>query len=572
MRITATILLGFGIIPILNTGKAKARIDIPKSSKIKISEKNFNKKNSNANNFKVAEFALDVMSSLIKAKIGSRHVGVIDVARTALSHRDKMVINQNNNYRIENNKTTIKKSTIQFGVPASGKYNRIPFGYERMLTSLYNSELDAIQPSKKSKLLTTAGFNERRIEVLSRNTYLTLGQIKNFVKFKEEIYKLHKAQAAKHETLNENSSRNLFKRKTKNITMNALIPRIINRIKISSDMSGYYTNVVIHICQMRNLKCGITPEEVLQEIIDETAIPESRSLQASNILGKLEFKAGDNENIPEFKDGITTTIDAVIRKSDTFNENIQVLESLPRQIESGCRIDLEIIHHLEKGVNINLLSRLNNDNLPLGLFLMIESFGDPRGVLIDKQEGGIKYSGYAPVKLRYDYELQVEYITKSKKFDDENYKESPLVIPSKEVSADFLSDELKDEWYPERENTFHIGLKNISLEGDNPEENEKRYKLQFENDMSNSSYNTLNKLNTVLRKKSKDEFTEDDIKPNLELYKKIKEGLTDYSNDMVNNIERALSEEAEDDIQDLYLGDEEVNTYNVDNDDIIDLD
>ena len=323
---------------------------------------------------------------------------------------------------------------------------------------------------------------------------------------------------------------------------------------------------------MRNLKCGITPEEVLQEIIDETAIPESRSLQASNILGKLEFKAGDNENIPEFKDGITTTIDAVIRKSDTFNENIQVLESLPRQIESGCRIDLEIIHHLEKGVNINLLSRLNNDNLPLGLFLMIESFGDPRGVLIDKQEGGIKYSGYAPVKLRYDYELQVEYITKSKKFDDENYKESPLVIPSKEVSADFLSDELKDEWYPERENTFHIGLKNISLEGDNPEENEKRYKLQFENDMSNSSYNTLNKLNTVLRKKSKDEFTEDDIKPNLELYKKIKEGLTDYSNDMVNNIERALSEEAEDDIQDLYLGDEEVNTYNVDNDDIIDLD
>ena len=383
--------------------------------------------------------------------------------------------------------------------------------------------------------------------------------------------KLKAVQAVKHETLNKNSDRNEYKRKSKNISRNALIPRIINKIKISSDMCGYYTNVIIHICQMRNLKCGITPEEVLQEVIDETAIPESRSLQNSDILKCLEFKAGDVDNSPEFKDGITTTVDAVIQKSDAFNENIQILRTLPRRIEPGCRIDLDIIHHLERGVNINLLSRLDNENLPLGLFLLIESFGDPRGIIIDKTQGGVKYPGYSPVKLRYEYELKVEYITKSKEFDDRGYRESPLVVKREEVAGDFLSEELQDEWYPERENKLNVNMQDINLESDDPREKEKRYTLQYENQMI-SSYDTINKLNTVLGKKSKEPFTEDDIKPNLELYKKIKEGLTNYSDNMIDSIERALTSEAEENIEDLYLSPEEVESYNLNDDEIVDLD
>lgn len=194
----------------------------------------------------------------------------------------------------------------------------------------------------------------------------------------------------------------------------------------------------------------------------------------------------------------------MIQKSTIFRKSVRVIDTLTRVLREGDRLDIDITQHFNKGINLNTLYGIENEDLPASAFLIVETFGDRRGKVIDRNNG-LNYNGYSPVKIRYDFKLEIGFTCAERDTD------RPIVIRSEEKDKDFDSMELGEDFYPTREEKFNVNYDDIKIgTGDL----KGRYELMLEGEsepMTNLESLTNMQLNSVM----KNVLSEEDVALNI---------------------------------------------------------
>lgn len=357
--------------------------------------------------------------------------------------------------------------------------------------------------------------------------------MKSFTQCEKHMDGLKNRSQTSRELANIGTNRTLYKQRKTDTQINSLVKKVVTNVVINSDMDNYCSRISIHVCKMRELECGENPLETLHAMYDETGEVNAKSLRKSQIVKKFGLKKQKDEW--EFKNSTILTVDANIRRSDVFQKNIQVLRTLNRRLEPNTRFDLRIIEHHERGINLNKLSKIEQDDLPAGVFLIIESIGDPRCVLQDENEN-VRYNGYSPVKLRYDYFVKIHYIC------NESKRDLPSTKMIFEDEIDFEDQELASEFYPDRETLFNVDLKNINIGGKNTEG---RYSLGLNNEVVDQ----LGKINDYLRKTNQEPVEEEERR-----FQQIKNNTTDFSDiDQENILDNVIPTTVFDNDDDSFL-------------------
>lgn len=448
-------------------------------------------------------------------QIGNKFINSVDVGRNSLmSETDNLIIVQENSSGFSNRKS----STINISEPMVKSFAKLPHRHNTTRRELINTDTDCINPKKRLLTISRCGFNQRTVDFFGQDTFLSVGNMKSFTQCEKHIDGLKKKNSeTSHELANIGTNRSLYKKRKTNIEINALVKKVVTNIVVNSDMEKYCSRVSIHVCKMRNLdsECSENPLETLHGMYYETADVSAKSLRKDQIVKQFRLKAQKDEW--EFKNSTILTIDANIRRSDIFQKNIQVLKTVNRRLEPNTRFDLRIIEHHERGINLNKLSKIQRDDLPAGIFLIVESIGDPRCVLQDGTEG-VRYNGHSPVKLRYDYFVKIHYIC------SESKRDLPSTKMIFEPEIDFEDEELASEFYPDRETVFNVDLKNINIGGQNTEG---RYSLGLDNEVVDQ----LGKINDYLRKTNQEPLEEEENR-----FQQMKTNTTDFSDVDTDNI------------------------------------
>ena len=152
-------------------------------------------------------------------------------------------------------------------------------------------------------------------------------------------------------------------------------------------MPVYNTNVIIHVCVMKDLnECSITTTDLRDGIIKEARDSSwlQTGLRKDQII-KYNYKAEEEDRKLDFKRSLIVGVDSVIQKSTIFRKSVRVIDTLTRVLREGDRLDLDITQHFNKGINLNTLYGIENEDLPASAFLIVETVGDRIAKVIDNK-------------------------------------------------------------------------------------------------------------------------------------------------------------------------------------------
>ena len=439
-------------------------------------------------------------------QIGNKYLSNVEVGLNSLMSESENVVVLQENDKMSGTISNLKRTTVNINEPMLKSYAKLPHRHNNTCRDVINTDTDCINPKKRVLLISRCGFNQRTIDFLGQDAFISVGNMKSLTECEKHIDKLRRKSGGQRELANVGSNRTKYKKRKTASEICSLIKRIETDIIINSDMEEYCSRVSIHICRIRDLECCQNPMDTLAAMYLETEKMENKSLRKEQFIKK--FTVISNKEW-EFKNSILLSVDANIRRSEAFKKDIQIIKTVKRKLEPNMRFNLKVIEHYERGVNLNKLSSIEKDDLPAGTFLIVESIGDSRCVLVDSEES-VRYNGYSPVKLRYDYFVKIHYIC------SESDSDVPVIKTKSEAEMDFENQELADEFYPDRENTFNVDLEKININGGNKEG---RYNLG----LNNAVVDELSKINQYLSKTNQDTMEEEEL-----LFKQIKNNATDF--------------------------------------------
>lgn len=443
-----------------------------------------------------------------EGQIGNKFISTVEVGLNSMMSESENVIVLQENESMNGAPSNRKRSTVHINEPMINSFSKLPHRHNNTSRDLINTDTDCISPKKRLLTISRCGFNQRGVDLFGQDTFVSVGNMKTLTECDYHIDKLKKEPNTIKELANIGTNRPQYKKRKTNTEINSLIKKIETSVVINSDMQQYCSRISIHVCRIRDLNCCQNPVKTLEDMYVETEKAEAKSLRKEQFVKVMNVT---KEAEWEFKNSVILTVDANIRRSEVFKKDIQIVKTINRKLEPNMRFDLKIVEHYPRGVNLNKLSNIERNDLPIGTFIIVESIGDPRCVLMDSKEGGIRYNGYSPVKLRYDYFVKLHFISSESKRDVPSTK---MIL---EPEIDFEDKELASEFYPDRESMFNVNLKNINIEGENQKA---RYTLGLNNEIVDQ----LGQINQFLRKANQDPVHEEEL-----MYKQIKTNTTDFS-------------------------------------------
>ena len=443
-------------------------------------------------------------------------------------------------------KGQIKETTLHVGKPIEGRFKVIPSFHYVNRVSLADTEMDCNDPKKKKELVSSCGFNQRNVIFLDNDPYLSVSNLQRITDAKKHIKEVVEERVKTQKPRKVEKTRSKWARRKTNVSLHSLVHNIKSTYKIRNLMPEFNVSLIIHVCCMKDTtECQLGPTEVRKAIILEAL--DKKNLQSSlrddQILTNNEIKE-DKEVY--FKEELKLSIDSVIKKSTVFRDNINCLNTITRRLKPGDRLDFNLIEHFREGINLNKLTKnKNNEELPSTLFLIIETLGDPRATLRDKQHD-LLYNGYSPTKIGFDMRMDISYVAWNKDRDN------PIVIRKEEARLDYDDEDLGEEYYPSREQKFNVDLSNIQIGGNLNKKT--RYELILEDQSE-----VIPMLSEIKTKDDNEVLTEDDVRLNIDVEdnqsqtKSVKERLNELPPEEIERIYNDPDRGIEDDFLDLDL-------------------
>ena len=472
-----------------------------------------------------------------EGKIGNKILSTVEVGLHSMMSESENVIVIQENENMNGAPSNRKRSTVHINEPMLNSFSKLPHRHNNNLRDLINTDTDCISPKKRLLTISRCGFNQRNVDLFGQDTFVSVSNMKTLTECDYHIDKLKREPDRTQELANIGTNRAKYKKRKTNTEINSLVKKIETRVVINSDMQQYCSRISVHVCRIRDLNCCQNPVKTLEDMYTETEKAEAKSLRKEQFVKIMSVR---REAEWEFKNSVILTVDANIRRSEVFKKDIQIVKTINRKLEPNMRFDLKIVEHYPRGVNLNKLSNIEGNDLPIGTFIIVESIGDSRCVLQDSKEG-VRYNGYSPVKIRYDYFVKLYFISSESKRDVPSTK---MII---EPEIDFEDEELASEFYPDRESRFNVDLENIDIEGEN---HKARYTLGLNNEIADK----LGELNQFLRKTNQDPIHEEEL-----MYKEIKTNTTDFSElDPEQILDNVKPSSAFDDMDDDFLDLDEI--------------
>jgi len=365
---------------------------------------------------------------------------------------------------------------------------------------LENTESDRIPHEHRQVLTSAVGFNEKAFDILGTNTYLTIGDVKELIKdvesvndikvsidknfvYQNKILDALKALYSKNknvevsETVTEvNNSTNTTNTTKTNLNPNIksnskfnvirgnrqvlktynylAMTKVVSRLKIKNLLPDFQCHIKLHLCKLKdpyvNGLENLTPDSIPSMIIRD--LPEKAISESSSV-----FSTGY-----DFKTTLRSHLNLDLTSSDNFKKHVQISKTFCRTLTEGSQFYFDLYEYLGDGICLEDLFRNSTNNakiqskIPVGHFLIIEYFGDPRATITRKADGDI-FNGYSPVKINYRFELSVSYIVNQNRLD------YPVVLKKSRTGTSFVDQELGDIFYPTRQPSFHVNFNNIDI-------------------------------------------------------------------------------------------------------------
>ena len=392
-------------------------------------------------------------------------------------------------------KQTIYRTTAQIGTKPGRKMQKLQQGpvLEKHSREMLNSEKDCLKPSNRPKLKFVHGINQRCYCFLSENTFIPFREIKNLTDYDKE----HEESLTKnlHESIlrltNQEPPIDDIKRfspdTTRRITdFYSAILKTELELRLINNTPGYSSNVTIHLVEFKQsaiernastinrLTKNLQYEEFNKEKDKESL--EKASFRRKYFIERLnpaDLKHVSNNN--KYTKQLITTLNCNITRLEAFKRDVKVLKSWTRNLSSKSKWDFNLTTNFRKGVLLNKIHELDHDGIcedtPIQPFLIIETYGDPRGSGIRLEDDEEFNNFYTATQHQFDVKLRVHYLAKPDNPDEIHmFKET-------RKDTEFLSREKSIQYYPEREEKFNINFENIKLSSEGKKKKGAKYQF-----------------------------------------------------------------------------------------------
>lgn len=409
-------------------------------------------------------FGAAVATAAMTNKIGNnKYFKIAEACKSLLGGNSVPVLHHNTRTpNLGRNKGVIKTTKMHVGEPIKGKYAKIPSFHTVNTINLIDTQTDCIDPIRKKETVSRAGLNQRLIDFLDEDTYITVGDMKRITQCDKEIKEQIDRRKDRRTVVTKKNVRSEYQVRIPNLRLNSLIRSVKTKFSINSEIPVYDTYVIVNVCLLKDFNnCSVDIEELKKNIVKEAEDANwlQTGLRKDQIIRDIKKVEGEEDPL-RFKRSLIVGVDAVLQKSTTFRESVRIVQSITRVLRDGDRLDLTVTQHFKNGIDLNKLYQIENEHLPASAFLIVEAFGDARGKVIDKNNN-LSYNGYSPVEIRYDFKIDVDYTCFHKR------KDVPLIVITEEKDKDFDSIDLGDEFYPTREEKFNVNYENLQINGIN---------------------------------------------------------------------------------------------------------
>lgn len=354
-----------------------------------------------------------------------------------------------------------------FGKSPKGRYKVPPFGHSKVTRLITDTRQEASNESSKLQCLTQAGFNQAAIDFFDDKTFISLEDLHYLTGCEAEIAKVKNMRTARKEKnkTKEKTTSKLAKQQVEsfgNQRINSVITRIKTKLYINADMNSYITNVRVYLCthalftNCEGRKGAHTTEEIVKGILNNIASDDENSIKKNELIGKV------NSPSNKFKKTLLVTPGTDIKKCQTIKDYVRILRVYNLQLRPTEVGIIEMIHNYPKGIDLNDLDKCSINEASAHTFYMVESVGASNARITQAKNPNIKYNGTAPIKLRYELENEITFISNDKQPD------RPIVIVEKEKEKNFEELELAKLFYPKRENKFNVNIDKIDIGNNNP--------------------------------------------------------------------------------------------------------
>lgn len=274
-------------------------------------------------------------------------------------------------------------------------------------------------------------------------------------------------------------------------------------------------------------------KKVGQDFLDRSNIPAEGKEMLKNILeSSYRSRSSDFGKIPEdqqytdpnitdlsnrFAVTFNTSLNTRLSDSVNFTDRARIIATWNRKLGPGSIWDFNLTHHCGRGINLNYLYDLKsvNPKHPVGYVFVLEYFGDRRAKITRMADDGA-FTGYAPVKLRCDFNLNITYLGKE---TDDSDDDVPVVYKRKRKDPDFEENSVFSSYFtPNRETYFHVPFDQIDtlFEKKKRDKTSKPFTLDYDNNII-SGNGLLEQLQLNYEKHgfNPKNITEDDAKFNI---------------------------------------------------------
>ena len=366
---------------------------------------------------------------------------------------------------------------IFMGQEARKEFKTPPFGHRKQSITLINTETDKHEDTSRSELLTRGGMNQKTIDFLGENTFLTIKDLGNLTNARKEVDAALQLKAAKiipkknmdgEVTRLASALRDAYEGKISTERLYAGITGYKTTLYINNDMPNYITYVKIHICTHQNfrfcegIRGALSPRELVEEVsktysTEKTEDHTFRYLKKKDIFPNKRRKKIEDNN---FKTLMRVKTNVDITKTEGFREKVKVLRTLTVALKPSDFVKVNLTHDIPYGIDLFDLVNCMMNEASAHTFFIVESVGST-GQVTKCSDQNIKRNGTAPIRLRYNLKMDVNFVAAEKTPDN------PLIIKRVEKTNQFEDITLWEQFYGSRGDDFYLNYEDIDIDNNN---------------------------------------------------------------------------------------------------------
>ena len=370
----------------------------------------------------------------------------------------------------------IHRTECRIGTNYSNKIRTLNYGpiLEISRRKLMDTRNDCIETKERAKLKFHHGANQRNFCFLSEKTFLKFSDLDtlmgNYKKLNNKLTdNLESSMLRIHNpNLSEiDSTIKKFKnQKTANVTKYyaALLQTKFN-IEITNMTSGHASNVSIHLLEFTDSAIDRN-EATIDKLIDNLQYkkPDFKTKKNWNSdRQKHILKRIPPENIKkitgnnEFSKQLITNLDCDVTGLDVFKKEVKILQTWTKCLKPSSKWNFTFKRIFEKGIFLNKIHESSHAamNTPIEPFIMIESYGDAKALLVRRSDNE-SFNVYGPSQHQFEAQFEVKYLSKS------THPDIMYEFLENTQNNEFLDREKSMEYYPNRKEKFNVDIEEIN--------------------------------------------------------------------------------------------------------------